>query len=106
MATTIRSPQDGFTGSTYIGPTILDFTNGTATTDVPLAPGTVRYLQRAGYEVEQGGATQDGDDLFSLTVDQLRDYADTHGVDLAGASRKADIVAAIAAANQEGGGDQ
>lgn len=43
-------------------------------------------------------------DLGSLTVDKLRDLAEARGIDLTGVTKKADIVAAIAATdeNQEG----
>lgn len=40
-------------------------------------------------------------DLNELTVDQLRGLADQRGVDLAGASRKGDIVARLGAAVAE-----
>lgn len=37
------------------------------------------------------------DDLDTFTVPELRDYASRNGIDLGGARRKADILAAIAA---------
>lgn len=37
-------------------------------------------------------------DFESMNLDELRTYAGEHGVDLAGATRKADIIAAITAA--------
>lgn len=36
-----------------------------------------------------------------LTLPQLREYAEEHGIDLGGATRKPDVVAAIAAAEQQ-----
>lgn len=53
MTTTkITAPVKGFTGSTAIGPAVLDFTDGVAVTDVELQPGTVAYLEANGYKVE------------------------------------------------------
>lgn len=42
-----------------------------------------------------------GTDLGAMTIAALTEYADAHGIDLGGASKKADIVAAIVTA--EGG---
>ncbi len=41
--------------------------------------------------------------LDAMSVEQLKDYATEHGIDLAGASRKAEIVAAITAAESQDG---
>lgn len=38
-----------------------------------------------------------GDDLASMTLPQLRDLAAERGVDLAGAAKKADVLAALRA---------
>lgn len=54
----ITSPAKGYTGSTYIGPTILDFEDGVATTDVDLSGGIRGYLKVAGYKVDDGGGEQ------------------------------------------------
>ncbi|ONH35722.1 hypothetical protein [Protofrankia sp. BMG5.30] len=42
--------------------------------------------------------------LDRLTVDELREYADEHDIDLGEASKKADIIAVIRAAAGEGDG--
>lgn len=45
----IKSPAEGFTGRTYIGPLILDFKDGVADYDGDLPDGVKRYLQQNGY---------------------------------------------------------
>jgi hypothetical protein len=40
-------------------------------------------------------------DFDSLTVKQLKEHADKHGVDLGEATKKADIIAALEAASTE-----
>ncbi|MBD2760069.1 hypothetical protein IEE94_11175 [Yimella sp. cx-573] len=87
-------PDPTHTGSEYIGVTVLEFVDGTATTDVAVPAGRVRQLEAAGYTVtsDPQGAP---DGLDSLTVAELKAHADEHGIDLDGATKKADIVAAI-----------
>ena len=41
---------------------------------------------------------EDRPDFGSMNLDQLRQYAADHGIDLAGATRKNDIIAAVSAA--------
>lgn len=48
------------------------------------------------------GATQDkADDLSGMTLKELKEYAETHGIDLNGLTKKADILNAIKAVNAE-----
>lgn len=98
----------------------LVFTQGTAhTEDAFLAS----RLQSKGYKVttdksvdgeavsDQGKIAEDHTDaaetgsmgLEEMTVPQLKDYAANNGIDLGGARTKAEIVAAIYAANAETG---
>ena len=51
-------------------------------------------------EVEAEPSFPDGDPADSWKVDQLKAYAAEHNVDLSGATKKADILAAIVAAKQ------
>ena len=44
---------------------------------------------------------QEAEPLGSMTVDELKAYAAEHGIDLTGASKKDDILAAIQAAQGE-----
>lgn len=52
-------------------------------------------FKRAGDDPDPAAA---GQDLEALTVAKLREYASDHDVDLAGATRKDDLIAAIVAA--------
>lgn len=52
-------------------------------------------------EVPAGDATDTGADLDGMTVDDLREYAAVSDIALNGATRKADIIAAIRAAETE-----
>lgn len=76
MSTKITAPVADFTGSTAIGPAVLDFTDGVAVTDVELQPGTVAYLEGNGYTVEADKGSE-GSDLFDPskhTVDEVIAY--------------------------------
>jgi hypothetical protein len=55
-------------------------------------------MQRLGPEPE---LEPQADDLSVLTVKDLRNYADAHGIDLGDAVRKPDILAAIEAAEAD-----
>lgn len=75
MTTKITAPDARFTGPTYIGPTILDFREGVASTDVKLQPGTLRYLEKCGYKVDDGDADDDGPfDPSKHTVEEVLAY--------------------------------
>ncbi|MCR5874370.1 Rho termination factor N-terminal domain-containing protein [Phenylobacterium sp. J426] len=52
-------------------------------------------------ETEGGGGAPAEDDLSSKTVDELKALAEAEGIDLAGATKKADIVAAVETALAE-----
>lgn len=88
----ITSPVKGFTGA-RVG---LNFVDGKAETDVTSA---IAYFIRHGYSVED----TEGEDATpeapneEWTVEQLREHAAAHEVDLGGATKKADILAALTA---------
>jgi len=62
----------------------------------PVAPGGKPEQTSQAPEVQDGDEAKP--DLSSMNLDQLRAYAADHGIDLAGATRKDDIIAAITAA--------
>ncbi len=49
---------------------------------------------------DSGNSDSQGPDLDAMNLDQLRKHAEEHSIDLAGATKKADIIAAIQAAHQ------
>ncbi|GII98383.1 hypothetical protein CLV28_0706 [Sediminihabitans luteus] len=59
-----------------------------------------RHYEKAGPDapVADGPAVPDGDPTETWKADQLKAYAAEHDVDLAGATKKADVLAAILAA--------
>lgn len=59
MATTIKSPVKGYTGTEVYGGRTLQFSDGEAITKGPLNAGLRLYLQRAGYSVTDGGDLAD-----------------------------------------------
>ena len=72
-STTITAPVKGFTGSTAIGPTVLDFTDGEATTNVDLPEGTIAYLEANGYGVTKAQGDSDSDGLFDPSAHNVDD---------------------------------
>jgi hypothetical protein len=73
--TTISSPVKDFTGSTYIGPTVLDFKDGKATTDVTLSAGTIAYLEKRGYKIGEAPAEDEGPfNPVRHNVDEVQAY--------------------------------
>lgn len=101
----IIAPNKKFSGKRAGVP----FVDGVGQTDDESA---VRYFAKHGYEVEgdtaapnpdvAGGAGDKDkatDPLDGYTVDELRDYAEQHHIDLGDASKKADIRAVIDAHN-------
>lgn len=53
------------------------------------------YSQRTDWEEVNPATNEPVGDLSDLTVPELKSYAEESGVDLSGADKKADIVAAI-----------
>ena len=51
MATTIKSPQDGYNGVDVYGPLTLEFKDGVATTDETLTAGHKAYFKKLGFKV-------------------------------------------------------
>lgn len=51
MATTIKSPQEGYNGTDTYGPLTLDFKDGVATTDETLSAGHKAYFKKLGFKV-------------------------------------------------------
>ena len=94
----ITAPVKEFTGKRGN----VAFVDGVAETD---DPHMIAYFKRHGYKVEAtkksapaGPAFPEGDPVESWTGDQLKAYAAAHEVDLNGATKKADVFAAIQAA--------
>jgi len=78
MSSTITTPVAGFTGRAFIGPAILDFTDGTATYDGDLSDGLRQYLQANGYGIDGPAAPAEPE---QPTVD-TRDLTGSAGVPL------------------------
>ena len=99
----IVAPVEGFTGL-VVG---VPFVGGTASTNDARA---IAYFRRQGYTVEMAGPVPAEATPVAVAqpvvpvlpakpkVEDLRAYAEAKGIDLTGLSRKADLVAAIAAA--------
>ncbi|WP_208644129.1 hypothetical protein [Glutamicibacter nicotianae] len=51
MATTIKSPQEGYNGTDTYGPLTLEFKDGVATTDETLSAGHKAYFKKLGFKV-------------------------------------------------------
>ncbi|MEN1976995.1 hypothetical protein [Cellulomonas olei] len=97
----VTHPDLSFTGPVVIGPLALDFRAGAASAE-DISPALRSYLQVAGYTVTADPAPPraypEGPVTEGWSGKQLDAYASEHGIDLAGATRKADKVAAIGAA--------
>lgn len=61
MATTIKSPQDGYNGVDVYGPLTLEFKDGVATTDETLTAGHKAYFKKLGFKVS-GSRAQAAED--------------------------------------------
>lgn len=61
MATTIKSPQDGYNGVDVYGPLTLEFKDGVATTDETLTAGHKAYFKKLGFKVSGSRAQSDAD---------------------------------------------
>jgi|AntRauTorcE11897_2_1112592.scaffolds.fasta_scaffold08646_4 hypothetical protein len=83
----VRTPNPTFDGE-RVG---FRFKNGEARME-SLSGKDRQALRRLGYEIEDRGSPND---LSGLTVLQLRQVAESRGVDLSGLTRKADILQAI-----------
>jgi hypothetical protein len=92
---TIHTPVEGFTGI-VAG---VNFAQGEGQTDKPNA---LAYFRRHDYTIEGDEPAPvvipEGDPSDDWKVDQLKAYAKEHEVDLDGATKKDDILAAISAA--------
>lgn len=92
----IIAPVKGHTGESVAG---VMFTNGVAETDNQAA---IAYFLRRGYTVEQelvlSQPFPDGEPDKSWKSAELKHYAAAHEIDIAGASNKDEILAAIVAA--------
>lgn len=76
------------------GKCLVVFNRGVGTTNDPEA---AEKLKAMGYTVE-GEAPAPADPLAAMKVDELKAYAAEKGIDLGDATKKADILAAIRAA--------
>lgn len=62
MATTIKSPQEGYTGTDTYGPLTLEFKDGVATTDETLSAGHKAYFKKLGFKVSGSRAPAEDKD--------------------------------------------
>lgn len=80
MATTIKSPQEGYTGTDNYGPLTLEFKDGVATTDKTLSAGHKAYFKKLGFKVSGSRAqsTESADegpfDPSKHSVDEVLAY--------------------------------
>lgn len=86
--TTVRTPVEGFTGE-VVG---VQFVDGVGDTDNESA---IAYFTRHGYQVGEGSLT-----LSEMTVKELVAYAGANDIDLDGATKKAEVLAVIEAAER------
>jgi hypothetical protein len=95
---TIHAPVEDFTGK--VGS--VAFADGVGTLELPSTE--LSYFIRHGYKVEVGKSSKadksDKPDAKPTTVDGLKAYAAEKGIDLGEAKTKAEIAAAIDAAEQ------
>jgi len=70
-----------------------------AIADAAVATGYFEFVEA------EGGDDNAVTDISKMTVPQLEQYAKDNNIDLGGATRKADIIKAIEAAQSEGGDD-
>jgi uncharacterized protein YcsI (UPF0317 family) len=76
----------------------IRFTGGTATVE-RLASSTRRYFEVVGATIADGDAAAPAQvDLQTLNVPDLRDIAETEGIDVPARARKADIIGALESA--------
>lgn len=102
MAPTIHTPVKEFTGTVAS----VMFVDGVGKTTNETA---IAYFEQHGYTVAtKKPPFPDGVPVEAWKSDELRAYAAAHNVDLAGATTKADILAAIAKATEtaQGSGGQ
>lgn len=95
----ITTPVEGFTGQ-VAG---VAFANGVGETDDPIALG---YFERRGYGIEKADAPApvtipDGKPSTDWKADQLKAYAEKHGLEVGSAKSKPELVAAIEKAEAE-----
>lgn len=83
MATTIKSPQDGYNGVDVYGPLTLEFKDGVATTDETLTAGHKAYFKKLGFKVSGSraqAAEATGDGLFDPSKHSVDDVLEYLGV--------------------------
>lgn len=92
----VKTPVEGYTGQ-VVGVTFAD---GVGETD---DPAVLAYFRRHGYtveETEKAVTVPEGKPSTDWTADQLKAYAAEHGIDLGAAKKKAEIAAALEAAEK------
>jgi len=99
MTVKITSPIEGYDGRTVFGPLSVEFKGGVATADEVSTP-LRAYLQTKGYVLEDEDAVPEraypeGEVTDKWSARELDAYAAERGIDLAGATKKADKVARI-----------
>lgn len=82
MATTIKSPQEGYNGTDNYGPLTLEFKDGVATTDETLSAGHKAYFKKLGFKVSGSRAPADTNDdgLFDPSKHSVDDVLAYLGV--------------------------
>ncbi len=78
----IIAPNNQYTGISAS----VSFVNGIGETD---NPELIKWFERSGYSVEKtedDKADQDPGELTGMDIDQLREYAEEHGIDIGAAT--------------------
>lgn len=92
---TIRTPVEGYSGK-VAG---VDFVNGVGqTTD----PNAANYFRRHGYQVGDAVAPSGPKPVEKMTAKELKEHAAANNIDLAGATKKEEILAVVQAAASAG----
>lgn len=92
MATTIKSPQEGYTGTDTYGPLTLEFKDGVATTDETLSAGHKAYFKKLGFKV--GSVKSDADKAKAEADAKAKAEADAKAKEEAEKQAEADAKAA------------
>lgn len=98
MATTIKSPQEGYTGTDTYGPLTLEFKDGVATTDETLSAGHKAYFKKLGFKL--GSVKSDADKAKAEADAKAKAEADAKAKEEA--DKQAEVDAKSAAETKEG----
>lgn len=87
-----------YSGVTYGAGTVLDLPEADACALVTQQPECFEFTPHAVAEVEKDV------NIDTMTVAQLKEFAEENGIDIGGATKKQDIIDAIVAAGEPAGG--